>query len=295
LAALPLPLAAAKIDSILHGVHVGLHTYSFSEIPAENALETIIHFMAETGIGECILWAPHIEPRNLWDVLRPPQGSVRPSAAAQADARRELGKWRLSISLDYFKDIRTRFADAGIDISGFGASPNPSDEEINRTFEIAEALGSRMVTLGGTIPLARQIAPIAEQHKMVVGLQGRPNLNSTDPDQISKPENYEQALGLSKSLALRLDIGDATGAGFDCLKFVEEHHARIDSIFLKDRRKDRLSVPWGEGDTPVKQILQLIRDKKYPIRTYIDCDYKATGSRAVEVKKCFTYAKEALG
>ena len=87
LAALPLPLAAAKIDSILHGVHVGLHTYSFSEIPAENALETIIHFMAETGIGECILWAPHIEPRNLWDVLRPPQGSVRPSAAAQADPR----------------------------------------------------------------------------------------------------------------------------------------------------------------------------------------------------------------
>ena len=60
------------------------------------------------------------------------------------------------------------------------------------------------------------------------------------------------------------------------------------------RKKDRLSVPWGEGDTPVTQVLQLIRDNKYPIRCYLDCDHKTT-NRPADVKRSFEYAKTALG
>jgi sugar phosphate isomerase/epimerase len=93
---------------------------------------------------------------------------------------------------------------------------------------------------------------------------------------------------------MSFDIGDATGGGYDSLKFVEAHHDRIALLYLKDRRKDRLSVPWGEGDTPIKEILRLIGDRKYPIRCYIDCDYK-TANRPADVKRSFEYAKAALG
>jgi len=64
-------------------------------------------------------------------------------------------------------------------------------------------------------------------------------------------------------------------------------------IYLKDRRKDRVSVPWGEGDTPIKEILRLVRDSKFPIRCYIDCDYKTT-DRPTDVKRSFGYAKATL-
>jgi sugar phosphate isomerase/epimerase len=298
LAALPMSLVAAKIESKIHGVQLGLHTYSFSTSPRAGVLDVVIRCMADIGLGECILDSPQIEPAEFWDIIRPIPGSTpgaAPDAAAQARAREQLGQWRMSVSLDHFREIRKKFEAAGIEIYGLGATPGPSDAEVNRAFDIALALGARILTFGGTLPLARRVAPIAGKRGMMVGLQGRPNLGSTDADQIAKPENYDAAVQLSKNLWIDLDIGDATGAGFDAFRFVQDHHDRMHSVFLKDRRKDRTSVPWGEGDTPVKQILQLIRDKQYPIRCYVDCDYKSNGDRAAEVKRCFEYAKAALG
>ena len=284
LTALPLPLLAAAIDSKVHGVQLGVHTFSFSTLPHEGILDSIVACMVDAGIGECILRAQDIEPGELWDQVR----------TAPVEARQKLGRWRMSAPFDYFENIRRKFESAGLAIYGFGASPNLVDEELNRTFEIARALGAKIVTLGGTLTLAKRMAPIAEKQNMTVGLQGHPSAASTDRDQIQRPEDFAEALSFSKNLWLSLDIGDATGAGYDALPFVEEHHDRIHSVYLKDRKKDRTSVPWGEGDTPIRPILQVIRDRKYPIRAYIDCDYKSAGSRAAEVKRCFEYAKAAL-
>ncbi|HUK15482.1 MAG TPA: TIM barrel protein [Bryobacteraceae bacterium] len=296
LAALPMPLPASGIDSRVNGVALGLHTFSFSGVPHAGVLDAIIHCMVDTGIGECILLAQQIEPGDLWDRIRPPQGAAPGTTEAQAQPREQLARWRLSVSLDYFKGIRRQFENAGIRISGFGASPNAnaSADELHRTFEMAEALGAGIVTLGGTMSLAKRLAPIAGEYGIVVGLQGRPNMSSTDPEQISRPEDYQRALALSGNFRLSFDIGDATAAGYDVLPFLREHRARIHGVYLKDRRKDRVSVPWGEGDTPIRAVLQWIRDGKYPIRAFIDCDYKSAGNRAADVKRCFEYAKAAL-
>jgi sugar phosphate isomerase/epimerase len=74
---------------------------------------------------------------------------------------------------------------------------------------------------------------------------------------------------------------------------VETHHDRIALLYLKDRRKDRVSVPWGEGDTPIREILRLIVEHKYPIRCYIDCDYKPA-NRPADVQRSYEYAKTAV-
>lgn len=294
LAALPLPLIAAKIDSKFHGVQLGMHTYSFSNLPFDGTLDLALKCMVETGLGECILWGPQMEPAELGNIVRPAPGSERPSPADAQAAREKLAKWRMSVSLDYFKDIRKKFESAGVEIYGLSTGLGPSDEEIARTLEIAQALGCKLLTSGGTLPLAKRLAPMAEKAGIMVGFEGRPNPRSTDPNQISKPENYEEAASLSKNFRIDLDIGDATGGGLDVFQFVQEHHAHMQAIFLKDRRKDRTSMPWGEGDTPVKAVLQLIRDKQYPIHCYVDCDYKTTGDRAADVKRCVEYAKAAL-
>jgi sugar phosphate isomerase/epimerase len=285
LAALPFSLKAAKIDSRLRGVQLGVHTYSFSGLPHDGILDVIINCMVGAGIGECILLAAQLEPAEF---LALPGASV---SQAQTQARE---KWRLSTPLDYFKPIRKKFESAGIEIYGFSATPGPSDDEANRIFEIARVLGAKFLTIGGTLALAKRLAPIATQHKMIVALQGHPNISAAGTGQISTPADYEEVLSLSRNFWISLDIGDATGGGYDALQFVQAHHDRIHSIFLKDRRKDRVSLPWGEGDTPIKPILQLIRDRKYPIRCYVDCDYKSAGNRPDDVKRCFEYAKAAL-
>lgn len=199
----------------------------------------------------------------------------------------------MTVSLDHFQTIRNKFDAAGIAIHGLSAFPGSTVEELTRTFDIAEVLGARIVTLSVTFPAAMRVAPLAEKRDFIVGIQGQPDLSITDPGVISKPGQYDKALSLSRSYRISFDIGDATGGGYDSLAFVKDRLDRIAVIYLKDRRKDRVSVPWGEGDTPIKEVLRLIRDSKYPIRCYIDCDYMTT-DRPADVKRSFGYAKTAL-
>jgi sugar phosphate isomerase/epimerase len=297
LAAFP-AVAGAKISSKLHGIQFGLQSYSFNGLPLKGILDVVIKSMVETGLGECDIYSPLIEPPELWEKLRgqggargpAPQGAPDPRAEARAD----LAKWRTTAPLSYFEDIRKKFAKAGIEIYGYSAQVGATEAEFHRCFEISKAMGVKLVTTGAPLSVAKRLAPIAEEHKIMVGLQGNPNMSSTNPDQICKPENYEAGVALSKNFWISLDIGDATGGGYDTLKFVKDHHDRIALLYIKDRKRDRTSMPWGEGDTPVKEILQLIRDKKYPIRCYVDNDYKSTLTRAEDVKRSYEWAKKVL-
>ena len=63
----------------------------------------------------------------------------------------------------------------------------------------------------------------------------------------------------------------------------------------EDRKKNQgPNTPWGEGDAPIKQVLQLLKEKKYPIRAYIEYEYQGVGTSPEEVKKCFEFVKAAL-
>ena len=69
------------------------------------------------------------------------------------------------------------------------------------------------------------------------------------------------------------------------------------------KRKDRKNktnggenMPWGEGDTPIKEILNLLKTKKYKIPVSVELEYNIpAGSDAVkEVGKCLAYGKNML-
>jgi sugar phosphate isomerase/epimerase len=227
----------------------------------------------------------------------PPSPEKQAATAAANDA---LKQWRMTVSLDTFKDIRRKFDAAGINLYGYTpAVPTAatSDEELKRSCDMAQALGVKLIVSAMSRSVAKRFAPLAEKYDLKVGLQGRPKISSTDPDAVSTPADYLEAVGYSKNYAIWMDIGDATAGGFDVLSFAKENHAHIAGLNLKDRKKDNTSMPWGEGDAHLKEILLLIRDNKYPIRCYIDCDYKTApgGTRTADVKQCYQYAKEVLG
>jgi sugar phosphate isomerase/epimerase len=306
---LPAAGASKKISSKIRGVAIGLAAYSLSTLPRQGILDTIVRTMVEFGIGDCEMWWPLIEPAELEDRARPARGGGgaaragsgggrAPVSPEQTAAMEELRKWHATVSLDYFKDIRKKFADAGIEISSMETSPgaSPTDEELVRDCQITKALGAGYLMINSPRSVAKRLAPIAEKQGVKIGLEGRPNMKSTDPNAISKPQDFEEALSYSKNFGLSIDVGDATGGGYDALKFVQDHHSRLFAMNVKDRTKAGASVPWGEGDSKIKEILQWVRDKKYPIRCYIDCDVPtvAGGSRVADVKRCLDFAKTVL-
>jgi sugar phosphate isomerase/epimerase len=165
---------------------------------------------------------------------------------------------------------------------------------LERALEIAGVFGASLVTIDNALPEAKQMAPLVDKAGFLIGLQGHPAMHPDDANAISTPANFEEALALSKNYWASFDIGDAAGGGYDVLPFVDAHHDRIALIYLKGRRRDRTSVPWGEGDTPVADVLRLARDRKYGWRCFVDCDYKTT-DRPGDVKRSFEYAKNVLG
>ena len=123
---------------------------------------------------------------------------------------------------------------------------------------------------------------------MTVAYHGHSDIR--DPNQFARPESFAAAMAMSKQFTVNLDIGHFTAANYDAVEYIKQNHDRIVILHLKDRKKDQgPNVPWGQGDTPIKQVLQLLRDKKWPIRAYIEYEYRGADDSPTEVKRCFQY------
>ncbi len=300
LALVGVPLGAAlanKIDSKIDGVQLGVQSYSFRDLPLDGAIQA----MVTDGLGDCELFSPHIEAGGvgaLDAIFKPTNGkplSHEEMKAAFNAYNEKLRQWRLSVPLDYFKGVRKKFDDAGINLYAYNLTfgDTSTDEEIDRGFLMTKALGVGVMTSSTTLPMAQRMVPFADKHKLLVAFHGHSDVK--DPKQFATPERFEKALGMSKYYRINLDIGHFTAANFDAVDYITKKHDDIVLLHLKDRKKnDGPNTPWGQGDTPIKQVLQLLKDKKYPIPAFIEYEYEGTGSSVEEVAKCYAYAKDAL-
>jgi sugar phosphate isomerase/epimerase len=269
-----LPLAGAlrgapRINSIIAGVHLGAQTYSFREKP----LDAMIQAMVDCQLGDSEVFAPHVEPKL---------------------PREELRKWRLTVPLEEIKAARKKFDDAGIGVYAYNFSfrDDFTDEEIDRGFVMSKAFGVDLITASSTLSVAKRLVPFAEKHKMMVAFHGHSDVKN--PNEFAKPESFAEAMAMSKRFMVNLDIGHFTAANYDAVEYIKEHHDRIVVLHLKDRKRNQgPNVPWGEGDTPIKQVLQLLKKEKYPMRAFIEYEYKGADSVA-EVKKCYQFCRDAL-
>ncbi len=274
------------------GVKLGVQTYSLRDLPrpaAGDMVEPLIKGMSACGFTECELWAPQIEPAS------PFGRGANVTPEERQKARADLRRWRVETPLDHFQTIRKKFDAAGIRIWAFNYSPDVrfSDEEIDRGFMIAKALGAEIITASATLESARKIAPFAEKHRMVVAMHN--HSNTKDPNEFATPESFAAAMALSKYFKVNLDIGHFTAANYDAVAFLNEHHASVTNLHLKDRKRDQGdNLPWGMGNTPIREVLQLLKREKWPIRAYVEYEHRGTAGPVDEVKTCFAYAKQAL-
>lgn len=284
LASIALPVsyrpAINKINSKFNGVQLGVQSYSFRDRKLDEAIKA----MADIGIGSCELWQGHVEPADL-------------EAKYKGDElRQEMRRWRLNVSLDEFKAVRAKFDRAGITLYAYNLSirDDYTDREIERGFEMARALGVRVMTSSSNVATARRIDAHARRYRIRVGMHNHSKVS--DPNEFATPESFARALeGASNYIAINLDIGHFTAANFDAADFLRRHHNRIVTIHIKDRKRDQgPNVSFGEGDTPIKPVLALMRRGRWVFPANIEYEYE--GSDTVkEVERCFNYCKQALG
>ncbi len=268
-----------------HKVRIGVQSYSFRTLSLEDALKA----MKDIGLAECELWSGHLEPKPTM-VPDPNGGRPRPPEGW----RDELRSWRLTAPVVRFRDVRNEFQAAGVALQAYNISFNESfsDLEIEKGFEQAQTLGVKLITASSTLKTVPRLVPFAEKFKIKVAMHNHSNVK--DPNEFATPESFAAALAQSKQFAINLDIGHFVAAGFDPIAYITTNHKRITNLHLKDRKKDQGdNVPWGEGDTPIKDVLQLLVKNKYDIPVNIEYEYKGEDPVA-EVKKCYEFVKAAL-
>jgi sugar phosphate isomerase/epimerase len=226
------------------------------------------------------------------------RGEQTPEQRAAADAQAaKLKAWRTSVSMDAFKKLRKMYNDAGVTIYAWKQlSPTMSDEEFEYIFNVAEALGCTHTTLELPTDAAqlKRIGDFAMKHKVYAAYHTHLQGSMTA---------FDQAFAASKGNMANVDFGHwvaAGNVGGTPMQFLQKHHDRIASFHLKDRTTPEhcsLNLAWGTGDTPIKDILQLVSKNKWKFPASIELEYDIPeGSDAVkEVRKCVEFCRAALG
>lgn len=305
--------AASKPDSKIEGVQVGLIVpYSFGRDGGDAG--ALLPRIVAAGISaieiqevavERYLGAPAMP--SFRPAGNPPPGPAPAAGAAptprpqltpeqQAErqkAREALTAWRLSQSMAPFKALRAKYAEAGVAIYAFKLelTPTMTDADYEYTFAVAGALGASHVTmeLPTDSALTKRIGEFAAKRQMMVGYHTHMQGSLTA---------FDEALSQSKYNGINVDIGHyMAGTSESVIPLIRKHHARFTSIHLKDRKKaGGPNMPWGQGDTPIAEVLQLMKAERYRFPATIELEYPVPegSTRLAEIQKCLAYCTTAL-
>lgn len=290
-----------KPNSKVGGVQLGLTTYCYRSIP--HSAGEVLQYVLQSGVNT-------VEMRSvLEESLGLPQAPARPArgvelsekekaerAKAAEGLREAQRKWRLSLPMQKYADIRKMYNDAGVSIHIAKFVPSTwSDEEIDYAFNATKVLGAYGITDELTEEACQRLGKFAEKHKSLAifhthGQFGQPGFD------------IDKYLAYSPANRLNLDAGHYFGAtGLHPNNIIEKYHDRIPSIHIKDKTGPKSNPPntnmsFGKGETPIADILLLLKKEKWPINVDLELEYQIPeGSDPVkEVTKCIEYMRSIL-
>lgn len=313
------------LNSNFGGVQIGAITYSWRSMPG--GVDNIIKYCREGGISSIELMSNDVEeflgaPKNpLMAMFSPPPAGKRTAgtpppaprgATGSANRQRpeqtpemkasldkfnqEMKAWRLALPVSKFEEVRKMFDDAGIRIHIVKFSPARwSDEEIDYAFKAAKVLGAKGITDEIGEESVKKLGPIAEKHGMYAIFHNHMQFGTTG-------FSYDPFLAVSPAVMMNFDAGHFFGStGIHPNTIIEKYHDRIVSLHLKDKTGPKTDPSnenqvWGQGETPVADVLQLIKKQGWPIFCDIELEYdiKPWSNAVKEVRTCVQYARQIL-
>lgn len=307
LAALPAAsLWAAKPNSVWGGVQVGINApYSFHNIPG--TADDILGYMTQLNLSAVELRLQPVEAYlkapTPWTAPPAGRGAPRPPLTDAQKAERDAvaqaqQKWRLSQSMDGFKAFRKKYEDAGvlIQIVKYDGINTFSDEVVDYCFQVAKSLGANAISCEIPVSQTERLGKFADKHKMMVGYHGHGDL--VNPEAFGRLAAWEQAFTYAKYNGANVDIGHFFAAtGTSPAAWIKQHHDRVTHVHIKDRKANMgPNMPFGQGDTPIKEILTMMKQEKYKFQATIEMEYPVPegSSNLAEIAKCVRYCQDIL-
>jgi sugar phosphate isomerase/epimerase len=292
--------SSSRPNSKFGGVQVGIIAGSYRRLSP--TVEDVLKWTAQAGINVIELDVEFFEPYFGAPALpRVERGrtATAQDEAEQRAAREALRRWRLSAPVEKMHELRRIYEAAGVAIEivkfpDLGAV-TMSDEEIDYCFAVAKALGARALTCEPPLSQSKRVGRFADKHRTIVAYHGHSNI--TNVEAFGRTGAWEQAFFYSPYNWANVDVGHYTaGNGKPPTEFLREYRNRITNIHLKDRKINGPNMPWGQGDTPLKEILQMMKRERYTFTATIELEYTVPDGSSVveEVGKCVEFCRSAL-
>jgi hypothetical protein len=285
----PLP---ARPNSKVSGVQIGINVpYSFADFQMRGP--EILDRCVRLGLSAVELRTQPVEaflgaPANLIGA----KAYVAAAAGSQGPGV-QMRQWRASAPTQNIPSFRQSYEAAGvlIEIVKVDGIFKMSDEELDYIFELAKALGARAISteISKNEDDLKRLGAFGDKHSLWVAYHGHTSVT---------PAHWERAFALSPRNAANVDLGHfIAGNNYSPVPFIKEYHERITHVHIKDRKLNMgPNVPFGQGDTPIVEVLRLIRDNRWNMQATIEFEYKipAGSDRMTEIAKCVKYCRDAL-
>ena len=302
IAGVPLAVVAgAARPAAAAGLVLGVSTASFRDLPrvtGRDSVDAVIRAVQavrathiELALADVEPAPPRTSPFMGGSAAYPVRVVLTPEqiAATNAAYRTSLRAWRTQTPLAFFEEIGERLTGAGITAHACSLAYDESwtDAEIDGTFRHIKALGMATVSSPLTMSMAARVAPFAERHGMSVAIHTQVDGNAAGTIGSAR---LADALALSPAFVVKLDIGNLTASNCDAVAELRDHQSRVSHIAVKDRlRNGGASQPFGEGDTPIAGVLDVLRGSSSSIPALIEYDYLGLRSSTEEVAASIAY------
>jgi len=288
------------VNSKYGGVQIGAITYSFRSI---HEVDAVLQACVDAGLSSVELMGTGIEAYLGAPELTVSRRKIRSGNLTEEESatlekyQKEILAWRYSEeTMGKYVALRNKFNDAGVDIHIYKWTAGMSEKELDYSFKVAKTLGAIGITTELGEETCTKVGAAAQRAGMVAIFHNHFQYADEDFD-------VDKLLAMSPANRLNFDIGHYFGStGKDPAAFIEKYHAQIASIHLKDKTakdnevKGNVNRVWGKGETPIKEVLQLIQKNNWPIYCDIELEYKIPeGSDPVkEVAICREFCKQIL-
>jgi len=289
------------------GVQIGCTTYSYRNMPA--GIENCVKYCKESGINsiefrsgpdlEAFLGAPQTPRFDPESQQVDANGRRRPTPEQQALMEKynaDLKAWRMAVTPEKVATAKKLFDDAGIEVHIVKFTPGRwSDEEIDYAFRAAKAMGAQGVSEEINDEWARKMAPHAEKHGMYAIIHNHAQFAESG-------FSIDPYLAISPAIMLNFDVGHYYGTtGLNPCDFIRKYHDRIFSLHFKDKTGPQTDPPnkevvWGQGETPLAEVLLLLKKEGWPIYVDIELEYAINpwSDQVKETRTCVQFARNIL-
>lgn len=232
-----------------------------------------------------------------------PQGMGRQLTPEQEKYNKDLAEFRKSpAAIRGWEELGKKLREAGINVHLLKFEAGDTDELLDYSFAAANALGAYGITTEGSAEKCASFGKVAARNGSLAVYHNHGQYANMTIGEIEKWLDMSPANRLNFDAPHYFGFGYEDGPKLNPMEFIEYFHDRIISIHIKDKTsfknpyQSNQNQVWGQGETPLREILELVRDKYPNIHCDVELEYVvpqwSTPER--EIKNCVQFARQIL-